>query len=183
MKHFSFFIALILLLLFKNLSAQDFTAGAMVGGNFNKTFVTPSASSQPYDGAMGLLFGIYGDYKRESILSLRSEINFLALGMKTPISTFHQNYLALSILPRLRLGGVFRLEVGVQGGLALKESLPDINRFHPIGLAGASWAFGRVETGLRYFQSFTPYYMEGLVGSERKFFYRGAQLIVGYRIL
>jgi hypothetical protein len=183
MKHASFSFLIIFTLLSGGLFAQNFSAGSFIGGNFNKSYSNRSSFSEPYDGAPGLLLGIYGDYKKEAFLGIRSELSFLALGMKTPVSTFHQNYLALSILPRLRLGQFSRLEVGAQGGLSLNESLPNIKRFHPMGLAGVSCSFGRIETGLHYFQSLSPYYREVSAASERKFFYRGVQLILGYRIL
>jgi hypothetical protein len=179
MKHFSFF--LIFLFSSLHLLAQNFSAGALTGGNFNKTYVVPSTSFQPYDGAPGLVFGIYSDYRRSSLASMRGELTILSLGTKTPVNTFHQNYLALSILPRLRIGKILHLEAGILAGLALNKSLPDRNSTHSIGLAGISFSFERMEAGVRYQQSISPYYKEG--NPTRKFFYRGVQLTIGYRIL
>jgi hypothetical protein len=163
--------------------AQDFGAGIVLGTTYNRSYVEPKSTAAGYDPAMGLVFGGGGSYQWHPNFGLRFDILFQPMGYKASNTTFRQNYIALSLLPRIIFRKSLMAEGGIIGGIALNESLPNRTPTHLMWQAGLAVPINRFELSARYFQSFAPFYTESTSLIDRKFFNRGVQFAVNYRIL
>ena len=182
---FKFFVACLYFIIHTGTIFSQVSYGVLVGANYNDMYRTiqPKRTgdlTQPYESAFDYTLGVMGSIKPYKFLGLESTLQYQRLSRTIDDKSYSQPYLMLSLSPQLYLSPHFRILGGVSSGFILKETYPDMNKWHNIGHFGFGILAGKFLIDARFMHSIGAFWQETIPSYTLNYHHRAVQVSIGY---